>query len=513
MVQYVPGGTGVAIGKSLKPKKLAMDKVIAAFANAPVTNPDGRPGITLHVDVDEAIPYQAVLSPIGQPWSWNGFDQIKNGQGHLSPAKPRIYHYALFAQDLGSSNFPLTSSGVSRGYGGSDFVVSLGGWDGGTGTSQQQAGTFMHELGHNLGLRHGGGDNESYKPNFLSIMNYSFQTSGLIINGKEGILDYSRFSLPSLNETLLNVPVGLNGGTAAAGYGTRYYCPDPGGGWIEKLVINANGPIDWNCSGSAAGNVAADVNQSGVLSIYTGSEEWSVLDYKGGGNIGPPAQWFSQPLTDSPPLPEITYKEDQQIRHPYFISLSGGCDLVLSPGVSANRTLTLTNIGTQTATVTLTQTSSGWFNLSGLPASPVTVAPGAGVQYSVGVTAPSNRQGGISASATVIATVVENPLIQDAAELNARLGPMAWFDSEPASADTPLSLLFIDRSVGAVTAWLWDFGDGTTSTEQNPSHSYMTFGSYTVKLTVTGPDGSDTLIKQRELWTLKNILYLPLILR
>ena len=101
MVSYVPVSSGAIVGKSFKPRKLAMDKVIAAFANAPVTNPDGRLGITLHVEVDEAIPNQAVLTPTGQPWSWTGFNQIKNGRGHFSPAKRRVYHYVLFVQDLG----------------------------------------------------------------------------------------------------------------------------------------------------------------------------------------------------------------------------------------------------------------------------------------------------------------------------------------------------------------------------------------------------------------------------
>jgi len=49
---------------------------------------------------------------------------------------------------------------------------------------------------------------------------------------------------------------------------------------------------------------------------------------------------------------------------------------------------------------------------------------------------------------------------------------------------------FIDQSSGTVQNWLWDFGDGTTSTEQNPSHAYAATGSYTVSLTVTGPEGS-----------------------
>jgi len=51
---------------------------------------------------------------------------------------------------------------------------------------------------------------------------------------------------------------------------------------------------------------------------------------------------------------------------------------------------------------------------------------------------------------------------------------------------------FIDESTGDITKWEWDFGDGTTSTEQNPTHIYKDLLTYTVTLTVTGPAGTDT---------------------
>ena len=54
------------------------------------------------------------------------------------------------------------------------------------------------------------------------------------------------------------------------------------------------------------------------------------------------------------------------------------------------------------------------------------------------------------------------------------------------------TLQFTDESTGAIDDWSWDFGDGTTSSEQNPSHMYLTEGSYTVSLTVTNQYGSDT---------------------
>jgi len=54
---------------------------------------------------------------------------------------------------------------------------------------------------------------------------------------------------------------------------------------------------------------------------------------------------------------------------------------------------------------------------------------------------------------------------------------------------------FKDLSVGTVTTWKWDFGDGATSTDQNPEHAYAKTGNYVVVLNVTGPDGQSRRAK------------------
>jgi len=54
---------------------------------------------------------------------------------------------------------------------------------------------------------------------------------------------------------------------------------------------------------------------------------------------------------------------------------------------------------------------------------------------------------------------------------------------------------FSDRS-GSASQWLWDFGDGNTSTEKNPLHSYEQEGSYSVKLIASNCAGTDTILKQ-----------------
>jgi len=73
------------------------------------------------------------------------------------------------------------------------------------------------------------------------------------------------------------------------------------------------------------------------------------------------------------------------------------------------------------------------------------------------------------------------------------LWPLAMFGSTPpTTGDIPLTVFFSDMSTGGPTTWEWDFGDGETSIEQNPSHTYMSSGIYDVMLTVSNDAGSDT---------------------
>jgi PKD repeat protein len=73
--------------------------------------------------------------------------------------------------------------------------------------------------------------------------------------------------------------------------------------------------------------------------------------------------------------------------------------------------------------------------------------------------------------------------------------PGTAFTSTVPNAATPLIIAFTDQSTETPTSWLWDFGDGGTSIEQNPSHQYVDYGSYPVKLMATNGNGSSTLTK------------------
>ena len=127
-----------------------------------------------------------------------------------------VFHYLLF----GNSQRADGTSG-SGGLGetpGNDLIVTMGKWNIDTTSSSglnqlinMQASTVMHELGHNLGLRHGGDENLNYKPNYWSVMNYLYSLYGLDAN-PSGSTAYQRwryefYNTPSLC-SLPNSPCG-----------------------------------------------------------------------------------------------------------------------------------------------------------------------------------------------------------------------------------------------------------------------------------------------------------------
>jgi hypothetical protein len=88
------------------------------------------------------------------------------------------------------------------------------------------------------------------------------------------------------------------------------------------------------------------------------------------------------------------------------------------------------------------------------------------------------------------------------ATTSARLGfyvyarQFANFTANPASGEVPLFVNFTDISDTSPEKWLWDFGDGITSTSRNSTHTYQRSGIYNVTLTVWNDLGSDTVSKK-----------------
>ncbi|HZL22869.1 MAG TPA: hypothetical protein VFC05_06060 [Nitrososphaeraceae archaeon] len=252
-----------------------LERIQQAFKDSGVCNPGEEPdGINLHIQYDQEIPHQHFIptfSFVGSDYlrTWKGFDDLKNkyfgtkeekddnpNVNNTLLAKSKIFHYVIFAHSIDSID--NTMSGLSRGIPAMDFIVSLGNWKSGganvighyNGNANHQAGTIMHEFGHNLGLGHGGGDGINCKPNYLSIMNYLRQMP-VKLPPAFYKLDYSRIELNPLNESSLDETKGVN---------PRVPIDIP-----DVLIIGNNFnfvkyPIDWNYNGRFESRITQDIN-------------------------------------------------------------------------------------------------------------------------------------------------------------------------------------------------------------------------------------------------------------
>jgi len=263
------------------------------------------------------------------------------------PRMPRtrkdIFHYVLFAHALGYGSpsnplVPRKNSGIAD-PGGGDVMVTLGLWDPQNGTPFVQGSTLLHELGHNLGLKHGGvvpsgAIEPNCKPNYQSVMNYLFQVRGLLLPSGVPTIDLSRQTLPSLVENMLSETSGLGMATT---YLPSWYAPnDPnsingvlgtsqadrfcdgslvpnGGPSYVRIDGNstAGSPLDWNGNGAIeAGLDSQDANfDNGALpETFTGANDYFTMDLRQVGArraIGSEALSYSvvDPVSGVAPVP------------------------------------------------------------------------------------------------------------------------------------------------------------------------------------------------------------------
>jgi uncharacterized protein (TIGR03437 family) len=434
---------------SHQPRLNAMDIATKAYANGPVSNPDGKTGVTLHVDCGP----ECIMNPLtGAKWGnlslatnlvelqpfadidgsdssvsydWTNFDSYSTGFNESG--RKYAFHHAIFAHDQAQNT---SSSGISRNdgsstaafaRGASDLIVSLGSWDAaGKHTDLAEAGTLMHETGHNLSLEHGGADNYGYKANYLSVMNYTFQTNGLIINSKQNMIDYSRFVLPALDEYHLDETKGLNGGNSISAYGTGWYCPGDVQPVAAHMTNTANGPIDWSCDGSIQDKTTVATDTRGAydknLKPYgitmTAQNDWDHLNFKGGavggagvgdiatGPVTPLEEWNVDKASVNVPLTRVR--------------VNGPSAIALAPGSSAVVKLSVTNSGQLADSYTISAPNiDGWFAPSNLPAT-VNLQPGATASVSVTVSTPSTAKAGDRQIAVVLASSTQETLIDTA---------------------------------------------------------------------------------------------------
>lgn len=117
--------------------------------------------------------------------------------------------------------------------------------------------------------------------------------------------------------------------------------------------------------------------------------------------------------------------------------------------------------------------------------------------YAAGLPSPYNETNTNSVNDVRVAADCATPSV----------APVADFTGTPTSGTTSLSVTFTDASTNSPTSWAWDFGDGATSTSQNPTHSYTSSGVYTVTLIATNGAGSNTKTRAAYITASEAIVY------
>ena len=258
-----------------------IDKIVAAFANAPVANPDGKPGIALHIDAGKVCPSRSY--DLGGSRTFNagpcpGTSETFNAI-NLPESRAGTFHVAGLVPTCGGGG----GEGGAASLLGTEMVV----YTDGTGFAH----VLMHELGHNLGLDH----QFPGQPNRISSMNTRLQVSDSGFGSTE-VLDFQRFSLPALNENSLSEPAGISAPAAAHRFYIPHFCPGDG----IRNTWPGDGPIDWNCNSPQPllppdfletidlAPQAVDINGDGLLTVLPATgNEWVQLQYRSGGEIGP----------------------------------------------------------------------------------------------------------------------------------------------------------------------------------------------------------------------------------
>jgi len=200
-------------------------------------------------------------------------------------------------------------------------------------------------------------------------------------------------------------------------------------------------------------NTAAYMSASGVMDLnfcgcpinsnnYSHSANWVKIDLWVL-NTAPTADFTGSPTTGTAPL-AVSFTDQ-------------------STGIPTSWSWTFGDSGTSTA-----KNPSHTYNSTG--------------NYTVALTATNAYGNNTKTKTNYISVTLPNP-------------PVADFSGTPTNGQEPLTVAFTDLSTNSPTAWSWTFGDSTTSTVRNPSHTYTNAGSYTVSLKATNAGGNNTKTK------------------
>ncbi len=251
---------------SHKPTQTTMNLLEAAFAAAPVINPDGSTGIDLIQDVGQGGVYDGgeLLSDADGLLNGGVNDADFQAHKHMAANRDGYFHYVMFVHQYNcTGGTDCSSSSGQAELPGDDLIIASYWW---YNELDDVAKTIMHEFGHNLGLRHGGFESCNYKPNYNSIMNYRFQFPGIDDTcDPEGdeVIDYSIGDRIDLDENNLSEPQGT--------------CGSPGWDWNDDgdsvdtgLVYDINSEYDYQADGCG-----------GTYTVLRDYDDWANISFAG----------------------------------------------------------------------------------------------------------------------------------------------------------------------------------------------------------------------------------------
>lgn len=253
-MDWVQDNAGCAL-HTHRPPVAAIEEVKAIFAAIPSINPDGTSGVNLIVDYGQGPPFTGgslIAAPASGNISMTELQQIYL-PAHFAINRRGYFRYSIHAHHLQEAGFHYSGVAV-----GDANLVTLGcqyDHDG------YQRNVMAHELGHNLGLLHGGDDACENKPNYNSLMSYNVLYHGLDI-------DCDRFS-DGIDF------VGFSQGTRRPLHKSSLVEQDgvcPAGHPLAK-------PVDWNLNGVIdAQPVALDLACPGVA-VITDFDDVANMDF------------------------------------------------------------------------------------------------------------------------------------------------------------------------------------------------------------------------------------------
>lgn len=278
----------------------------------------------------------------------------------------------------------------------------------------------------------------------------------------------------------------LNRDTIPNGWGTRYMLNAFGDGGFNGYILSRFYPDHVVTLHDGSGETAfMDIGwKFGIRQIgadievwYDAGSGWTLLSTTTDPDTPLTSGYVSLEMFVGAPTPSTNISIDD----------FGGGEIASAPPVadfsgtptSGDRTLTVnfTDASTNTPTSWAWTFGDGGTSTSQNPSHNYTAAG----TYTVALTA-TNAAGSDTKTRTNYITV--NPIV-----------PVADFTADTTSGEQTLTVNFTDTTTNSPTSWAWSFGDGDTASTQNPSHNYPLQGVYTVSLTASNVDGSDTNTK------------------